>query len=494
MPPLKTRPRSSRLARVGALGTTVVLGAALVGVGLSGHLSARHAARILAAAGASDLMLAVQSTFRGHGELDATGLQAALARFDGRGLRYLAILGPRGPRVTAGTSSGPQPLPPPPPPKRPPPGGEVDPTAPPEPLPGEPPPGAWPPSEPPPGETPPPAPPPGALPPAPPPAGVAARPPPPGAPGSFPVVFLPDGRVRLISAVLFVRRNEQDSPDPPPLLLIELEPLAAQTLERGAALTLLLSGLAALALLGAGLIFWRLSRRAEAAALQLERDRQLKLLGQMSAVLGHELRNPLTALKGHAQLLLEKLPEEHAGRRGAERVVSEAIRLEALASQILELARSGQVRPRAADPSAVARAAIEAAGIEGVTLRCEGAPAGWQLDPERIEQVLVNLLRNARAASPGGEPIELALSAQGSLLRLEVRDHGEGLPPGEEDRLFEPFFTRRTRGTGLGLAIARQIVEGHGGVLTAVNRAGGGACFSLTLPATQPRSPGAPEV
>jgi signal transduction histidine kinase len=100
-----------------------------------------------------------------------------------------------------------------------------------------------------------------------------------------------------------------------------------------------------------------------------------------------------------------------------------------------------------------------------------------------MEEVLVNLLRNAREASPAEKPVEVTLGLRGERsLAIEVRDHGPGIEPGEEERVFEPFYTRRAKGTGLGLALARRIVEGHGGTITAHNHPDGGAVFSVRLP------------
>jgi two-component system sensor histidine kinase HydH len=266
-------------------------------------------------------------------------------------------------------------------------------------------------------------------------------------------------------------------------ILFEVDSSAAHALAWRARVTLAVSLLAALVLMGLCAVFWRLSLNAEKASAQLEHDRQLKVLGQMSAVLGHEIKNPLASLKGHVQLLLEKLPPEHPGRKGAEVVLRETVRLEELSRHVLEFARTGAVACESADPAAVVRAAIEDAGSTDIHLHASSAPASWPLDSARMEEVLVNLLRNARDASPAGRPIDvvLDLSADRHLI-IEVRDRGEGIPLGEEERVFEPFYTRRVKGTGLGLALARRIVEGHGGAITARNHPDGGAVFSVRLP------------
>ena len=266
-------------------------------------------------------------------------------------------------------------------------------------------------------------------------------------------------------------------------ILFEVDSAAAHALSQRADVTLVVSLVAALVLMGLCAVFWRISLNAEKVSAQLEHDRQLKVLGQMSAVLGHEIKNPLASLKGHVQLLLEKLPPEHAGRKGAEVVLRETVRLEELSRQVLEFARTGAVECESADPAAVVRSAIEDTGSAGIQLHATSAPAVWPLDTARMEEVLVNLLRNARDASPAGQTIDVALDMQADRhLVIEVRDRGEGIAPGEEERVFEPFYTRRAKGTGLGLALARRIVEGHGGTITARNHSDGGAVFSVRLP------------
>jgi signal transduction histidine kinase len=266
--------------------------------------------------------------------------------------------------------------------------------------------------------------------------------------------------------------------------VVEFLPGPATALTSRALATLIVSCFAAALLLAAAIFSWRRAREAELLTSQLARDQELKSLGQMSAVLSHELRNPLTALKGHTQLLLEKLAPEHAGRPSAERVLSSALRLEAIANQILDFAKPGAVTLRPVDPLLVAAAAVELTGEPRVKV-IAGQVKAWPLDALRMEQVLVNLIRNAAQAAPEGS-IDLGVGVTSGQLIFTVRDHGPGLPPGEEARIFEPFHGKNLKGTGLGLAICRQIVEAHGGRIEGVTHPAGGALFRVMLPEARP--------
>jgi two-component system sensor histidine kinase HydH len=265
-------------------------------------------------------------------------------------------------------------------------------------------------------------------------------------------------------------------------LMTEYEPLLANDLRREAKRTLVVGAGAALGLLIAALVSLRVLRQRDALEVRLERDRRLTALGEMSAVLAHEIRNPLASLKGHAQLLLEALPEDGKEHKKADRVVREARRLEALSTDLLDFVRAGQVERRAVDPSALLIESVDAVDPSRLDVDLDAAPESWSLDPQKMQQVLVNLLDNALKASEGGKPPRATISVEEDRLTIEVRDFGEGLPPGEEERIFEPFHTRRARGTGLGLAVARRIVELHRGALVAKNHPEGGALFRLSIP------------
>jgi two-component system sensor histidine kinase HydH len=279
-------------------------------------------------------------------------------------------------------------------------------------------------------------------------------------------------------------------PWPPPpadsCLVMVLDPSAARSLVRSA-LTNLVIGLAvAVGSLVLAIFFWRLSRRAEAFSAEIARDRQLKALGEMSAVLGHEIRNPLASLKGHAQLLKEGLPSEDPRSIDVDTVVTEAKRLEQLVSEVLAFARTSEVQTAPDDPLSIARSAIDQAGAHNVTVTAQNDLGLWPLDRPRVEQVLANLLRNAAQASTPESQIELGVRVVDGNLEFSVRDHGPGIAPEDLDQIFEPFFTRRVRGTGLGLTIAKRIVQSHGGQISAVNSPDGGALFCVRLPRRLP--------
>jgi two-component system sensor histidine kinase HydH len=451
---------SPRQIRWALLATTVVMSVVLLATGLWSIVAARAAARSLTVSQAVGAGMAARRALRMAGGLEPEALQEALADLRSEGVTYLGVVEPNG---SVAASAG-------------------------EPAPAS----AWLPAE--------------------PAAGLHAQPSCTGFRVRLQTPLLEGmGRGGMGGGRFGWGRWHADEPSssgpgsgpgPGPghgpgqamrahRLVIELKSDGAGSLAARAGLTLLVDLVAAALLLCLTGVFWRLSRRAEETSAQLARDSQLKALGEMSALLGHELRNPLASLKGHVQLLLEKLPADHSGRRGAETALREAVRLESLSRQVLEFARTGSVALANEDPVAFARAAADGIGDPRVQVTVSGEAQPWPLDRARMEEVLVNLLRNAAEASPEGRPVDLVVTIRpGQELIYEVRDHGEGLSPGDEERIFEPFYTRKAKGTGLGLALARRIVEGHGGCISASNSADGGAIFRVSLPWRKHDAPG----
>lgn len=312
----------------------------------------------------------------------------------------------------------------------------------------------------------------------------------PSAETGVPLVFGDRVRVTFRPPRAALRREEpwRDELRPPPParhrpdLVVELEPLLGSQLRDRASRSFAFSTAAAVSLLALTVALWLSLSREERRRERTERERHLAALGEMSAVLAHEIRNPLASLKGNAQLLAEQLDPASPLQKKVGRVVAEAKRLEELTSTLLDLVRSSSVSPAPSDPGRLLREAAEAVAPERVDLDLARAPSRWPLDALRMEQVLKNLLQNAVQASPPGERVLASASEERGELVIRVRDHGAGLPAGSAEALFEAFHTTRTHGTGLGLAVARRIVELHGGRILAETHPEGGALFTLWLP------------
>ncbi|WAS97396.1 sensor histidine kinase [Nannocystis punicea] len=296
-----------------------------------------------------------------------------------------------------------------------------------------------------------------------PPPGAAGRPPPPGMEGKAPP---PDAAGR----------------PPPPRIVIEFEPRLATAFFRQALRDLVVGLAVAVALVVTAWLSHRQRQRARAAEAGHAERRHLAALGEMSAVLAHEIRNPLASLKGHAQLLEEQLADNERRRAKASRIVEEAVRLEALTTSLLDFVRAGKLKAATGDPRAIARRAVELTDPARVVLDDAGAPEGWYLDAQRVEQALVNLVRNALQASPPGATVELAIRREDGGLAFRVADRGPGVPAELRARIFDPFVTGRTQGTGLGLAVVSRVCERHGGKASVEERPGGGSVFRVWLP------------
>ncbi|MHB1330084.1 MAG: sensor histidine kinase [Gemmatimonadales bacterium] len=271
----------------------------------------------------------------------------------------------------------------------------------------------------------------------------------------------------------------------PPSIVLEFEPIASQEILSRATRVFAVSTVVGLTLMLAGVLLWRAQRTMQDNERRSAEDRRLAMLGRMSAVLAHEIRNPLASLKGHAQLLEERLEAGSADQRKAARVVEEARRLETITNDLLDLSRSGSIDIRPVNPTDLVRASVDDLGGQVVSIDATGAPPAWMLDERRFRlSVLGNLLRNAVEVSPPDRPAEVRVWTQHDHLIFAVRDFGPGIPRGSEDRIFDPFFTTRVSGTGLGLSLARRIVDLHGGTIRAENVAQGGARFVVEIPAT----------
>jgi two-component system OmpR family sensor kinase len=227
-----------------------------------------------------------------------------------------------------------------------------------------------------------------------------------------------------------------------------------------------------------------------------ERQASEDRLRQFIADASHELRTPLASIRGYAELFRMGAARERADvEKSMRRIEDEAARMGVLVEDLLTLARLDEVvdAPHGeVDLARLARDAVDDARATAPerTIEVAGDTSAVVLgDAHQLRQVLGNLLRNALVHTPPQSPVEVGVTAAGAEVRLEVRDHGPGLPTDDPDALFERFWRaeggreRGKSGAGLGLAIVAGIVGGHGGRVTAANADGGGAAFVVTLPA-----------
>jgi two-component system sensor histidine kinase HydH len=238
-------------------------------------------------------------------------------------------------------------------------------------------------------------------------------------------------------------RGHRPPKGPPPRFVLEVETSYARELQLRSARDATIGLAVSVALILGAFVFGRLATRTERIATELRDQRELASLGEMSAVLAHELRNPLASMKGNAELLAEGLVGDERRGRQAQRVYEAAARLERLTEDLLDFVRAGKVHRELCEPRALCRRAIEASGVADVHIEDSRAPDQWQLDEDRLMQALVNLLRNADQANEGGATVEVKLSSEAGDLVFEVRDHGAGVPSEEREHIFEPFVTTR---------------------------------------------------
>lgn len=279
-------------------------------------------------------------------------------------------------------------------------------------------------------------------------------------------------------------------------LEVQVRDAAISTATRDAGWTRVVTLSAAAVLLLLSVLLFVADRRARQQRQVTQRQRSLAEMGEMAAVLAHEIRTPLGVIKGHAQLLAEK--SEPAATEKLELLVEQSGRLERLVNGLLDYARPGppQLRQLAADELVEKACELVAADAleRGVALIRDLEPGRVRADPDQLLQVVLNLLRNALQASSEGAGAAATVTARlrhrsGNLV-LEVTDAGDGLPKDEGQDIFKPFVTTRPEGTGLGLAVSRRVAEAHGGTLRGENRRSRGARFVLTLPAEGPRKGG----
>ena len=267
-------------------------------------------------------------------------------------------------------------------------------------------------------------------------------------------------------------------------LRVALHPYPAQEIVRRANLQLAVVGMSLGILWVMAFFFlwtWRKNYKLEAKLIEKE---QMALLGHMAAMLAHEIRNPLSSIKGFAQYHMETETDPHK-KEDMEIIVEESRRLERLTSDLLAYARPARLNLQEFGIERFCKDLAKTAGVNGnrrVQMNCSGNRV--MADREKLMQVSINLLQNAVEAveNDPGARVVFGLFTTDSTLLLEVADTGPGLPEEVKARLYEPFFTTKTKGTGLGLAIVHKLVKAMGGTVSLESRQGEGTTVRVEIP------------
>ncbi|MEP6866457.1 MAG: ATP-binding protein [Deltaproteobacteria bacterium] len=233
-----------------------------------------------------------------------------------------------------------------------------------------------------------------------------------------------------------------------------------------------------------------LSIERHAAVSELEDARRLAALGQFAAAIAHDIRTPLTSISLNVQILRQKLALPPDDREHLDIALEELGRLDKSVAEILDFAKPVKLVPQTIDVGelieATARKLSPLLSEKGLALRCEPSTAALppvQGDPQRLRQVLVNLVDNAADASAAGGAVTVRAKTADAQIAIEIEDHGRGIDAEDLPRIFEPFFTTRPDGTGLGLAICHKVIRAHGGDIQVRSTQGGGSTFTVLLPA-----------
>ena len=219
---------------------------------------------------------------------------------------------------------------------------------------------------------------------------------------------------------------------------------------------------------------------------ELREQASLKRLGEMAAVVAHELKNPLAGLRGALEIIARRMPSDSTDVRIIKEMVT---RIDSLNQMVQDLLVFARPNPPKIAPVSMGAMAHETAALlrsdpemRGITMDVSGADPVIPADADMMKGVLLNLLINAAQAMGRQGRIAVSVSAANGRCEVSVADHGPGIPEELREKIFDPFFTTKHRGTGLGLAVARRTVEMHGGTIRFECPSHGGTVMTVSLP------------
>jgi signal transduction histidine kinase len=221
---------------------------------------------------------------------------------------------------------------------------------------------------------------------------------------------------------------------------------------------------------------------------QLRRADRLSALGELSAGMAHEIRNPLGAIKGAAEILKDGYRPDDPRSEFAQILIRETDRLNGIVEEFLRFVRPKPPELRETDVNGIIDSVLlltaQPARKAGVTVvkRFDADIGRHNLDAGLLQQAFLNIILNAVQAMPQGGTLTVESRRSGGMLEIAFTDTGTGISPEDRRRLFDPFFTTKQDGTGLGLAITFRIVQGHRGTIDVASEPGKGTTFTVRIP------------
>src|SRR3954447_7207207 len=222
-----------------------------------------------------------------------------------------------------------------------------------------------------------------------------------------------------------------------------------------------------------------------ASEQRLQERAALARLGEMAAVVAHEVKNPIAGIRGALQVISSRMPAEARDRAVMGDIITRLDGLNGIVQDLLVFARPRELRTESVDLANLVGHVIDLTRRDpvfaAIETRITGAVGHAQADPAQLQLVVQNVLMNAAQAMNGQGPITITLANVGGHAHVSIADAGPGMPPDVLEHAFEPFFTTKSRGTGLGLPLAKRIVDAHGGEIR-LETSATGTTVTMSLP------------
>jgi signal transduction histidine kinase len=215
---------------------------------------------------------------------------------------------------------------------------------------------------------------------------------------------------------------------------------------------------------------------------------RMKLFGRFMSTVAHEIKNPLTGISAGVQYLSKRIESGACEQDTVDFILAEISRLSRIVDDLYKIAKPPELVLGPTRINDVVEKSLlclsEAILTSRLSVRQDLDPEipVFDADPDRLQQVIINIIKNAIEASPEGGSVEIRTGLDGASVVIAVGDTGPGIPDADRERILEPFYSTKEKGTGLGLSVSRAIVDAHGGTISAGTREEGGACFTIRLP------------